>query len=187
MTPTMNSYTPSLYQPDSYGRFRQYPHNVTTPIPGAGYDVGEMVWAEQELNLDGSGRPQPYGNYARVPLRGLGQNEAEEAQPGLTPTPLLQAPVIPPVMMRTELAPETFGPGATVSSAVASALEAARRAEAAQTQESAAVQDGGFFAAKVGPVPVWALGLGGLVAVGGGAWYFMRRRRVKPNRRRRAR
>jgi hypothetical protein len=31
-----------------------------------------MAWAEQELNLDGSSRPQPYGSYAMVPLRGLG-------------------------------------------------------------------------------------------------------------------
>lgn len=176
MTPSMRPYVPSLYQPDAYGRFRQYPRNVTTPIPGAGYDVGELVWAEQELNLDGSGRPQPYGSYARVPLRGLGQTTAAAA---LVPMPSLMLRV--PETLTAQTSTEYQSPASQVSSTVAEALEEARRAEAAQ----AAVAEGGFFAAKVGPVPIWALGLGGLVVVGGGAWFLMRRR-VKPNRRRRA-
>lgn len=79
MLPQMRPYTPSLYRPGSFGRYRQYPRTVRTPIPGAGYHVGRMAWAEQELNLNGSSRPQPYGSYAMVPLRGLG------APPVLTP------------------------------------------------------------------------------------------------------
>jgi len=71
MIPQMSPYTPELYQPDSYGRYRKYPFFTKTPIPGAGYKVGELVWAEQELNLNG-GPPQTYGTYSQVPLRGLG-------------------------------------------------------------------------------------------------------------------
>jgi hypothetical protein len=72
---SVRPYPPSLYLPGSYGRFRQYPRVVETPIPGAGYHVGEMVWGEQMLDLDGSRRPYPYGQYAAVPLRGLGQDD----------------------------------------------------------------------------------------------------------------
>jgi len=72
MLSNMRPYTPSLYQGDGIARYRQYPRTVDTPIPGAGYDAKRLVWAEQELNLDGSSHPQDYGNYSRVPLRGLG-------------------------------------------------------------------------------------------------------------------
>lgn len=73
----MAPYTPSIYMPNGYGRFRQYPRVVDTPIPGAGYRVGRMMWKEQPLNLHGSASPQFYGNYARVPLRGLGADRRE--------------------------------------------------------------------------------------------------------------
>lgn len=73
---SVRPYPPSLYLPGSYGRFRQYPRVVETPIPGAGYQVGKLVWGEQELALDGSRRPYPYGQYPSVPLRGVGQTEA---------------------------------------------------------------------------------------------------------------
>lgn len=73
-------YRPSLYLPGSLARFRQYPRVVQTPIPGAGYNVGKGVWGEQVLYLGGygdlfntHGGMYPYGQYAQVPLRGLGQ------------------------------------------------------------------------------------------------------------------
>jgi hypothetical protein len=73
-------YLPSLYLPGSLGRFRQYPRVTKTPIPGAGYNVGKGVWGEQVLYLGGYGDLfnthggfYPYGQYAQVPLRGLGQ------------------------------------------------------------------------------------------------------------------
>jgi hypothetical protein len=73
-------YLPSLYLPGSLGRFRQYPRVTTTPIPGAGYHAGKGVWGEQVLYLGGygdlfntHGGMYPYGQYSRVPLRGLGQ------------------------------------------------------------------------------------------------------------------
>lgn len=72
-------YLPSLYLPGSFGRFRQYPRVTETPIPGAGYNARKGVWGEQVLYLGGYGDlfkvdgKYPYGQYARVPLRGLGQ------------------------------------------------------------------------------------------------------------------
>lgn len=73
-------YLPSLYLPGSFGRFRQYPRVTETPIPGAGYDAKKLVWGEQVLYLGGygdlfnnHGGMYPYGQYSRVPLRGLGQ------------------------------------------------------------------------------------------------------------------
>lgn len=76
MIPRMRpSYSPVLYKPDGYARFRQYPRQVETPIPGAGYDVEGFAWAEQELNLGGGSSPSQYGyggEYGVVPLRGLG-------------------------------------------------------------------------------------------------------------------
>ena len=72
-------YIPSLYLPGSLGRFRQYPRVTTTPIPGAGHNARKGVWGEQVLYLGGYGDlfktdgPYPYGQYGRVPLRGLGQ------------------------------------------------------------------------------------------------------------------
>jgi len=64
------TYTPSLYLPGSYGRYRQYPRVVRTPIPGAGVKAGRMIWGEQALNLWGA----PVARYSNgpVPLLGLG-------------------------------------------------------------------------------------------------------------------
>lgn len=72
------AYTPALYLPGHYGRYRSYPFDTTTPIPGAGYDA-RLRWGEQVLNLDGApaGKRFVYGNYRRdggVPLLGLGQS-----------------------------------------------------------------------------------------------------------------
>lgn len=76
------SYTPSLYLPGSYGRYRQYPREVIAHIPGTGYDARQLVWGEQELNLDGRNKsvPQKYGwdGYDRVPLRGVGATDAAD-------------------------------------------------------------------------------------------------------------
>jgi hypothetical protein len=65
------TYTPSLYLPGSFGRYRQYPRVVRTPIPGAGVKGGRLVWGEQVLNLWGA----PVARYStnRLPLLGLGQ------------------------------------------------------------------------------------------------------------------
>lgn len=76
--PDLAPYTPSLYLPGNFGRYRSYPRRVRTPIPGAGYDA-TLVWAEQPLNLWGVQRGIPatrYGRYAPAPLLGLGQNAA---------------------------------------------------------------------------------------------------------------
>lgn len=87
-------YTPSLYMLSSpmLGRYRSYPHNVVTPIPGAGFTPATLVWGEQVLNLDGTAgmrRPYPYGQYgAGVPLRGLGQAPAPSAAQAVLPAPL---------------------------------------------------------------------------------------------------
>lgn len=70
------AYTPALYLPGHYGRYRTYPFDTTTPIPGAGYDA-RLQWGEQVLNLDGApaGQHFRYGDYRRgggVPLLGMG-------------------------------------------------------------------------------------------------------------------
>lgn len=80
MLPQMRPYTPSLYQPGSAGRYRRYPRRVAARIPGTGYVVGKLQWKEQELNMDGSSQPQPYGSYAAVPLRGMGSTPVLTAQ-----------------------------------------------------------------------------------------------------------
>lgn len=153
MLAQMQPYTPSLYQPDSYGRYRIYPRQVETPIPGAGYDVHKMVWAEQELNLDGSSEPQNYGSYRQVPLRGLGLELSAPALqtalrlPALTLTPVDEG--APPASPPPPVGPE---PGPLL-------------------------EPEGFFQRRVGPVPVWALGAGGLAAAGGLAWWLMRRKK----------
>lgn len=88
MTPQVPAYTPSIYRPGLYGRFRLYPRQVVTAIPGAGYRVKRLVWADQQLDLDGghgrrrrpagnlydghANRTGNYGAYANVPLRGIG-------------------------------------------------------------------------------------------------------------------
>lgn len=94
MIPRMRpSYRPVLYDTDGYGRFRQYPRQVETPIPGAGYDVEGFAWAEQELDLNGGSSPSQYGyggQYGVVPLRGLGQPQTltpEQSKAMYTLTP----------------------------------------------------------------------------------------------------
>ena len=67
MTPQVAPYTPMIYGPGSKGRFRQYPREVVTRIPGAGYRV-PLAWAEQQINLDGGRRARP----GPQPLRGIG-------------------------------------------------------------------------------------------------------------------
>lgn len=165
MTPQMTPYTPSLYQPDSAGRFRLYPRVTETPIPGAGYKVGELVWAEQELNLDGSSHPQDYGSYERVPLRGVGASEDEtQLQVHLSPA-----------MMQTALIPfasgggDQGGPGPSETPP-----ETPPEAPPEGDQTLLPSEPPGFFERKLGPVPYWALGLGGLAVIGGAGYLIWR-------------
>jgi hypothetical protein len=197
-TPQLTPYTPSLYQPDSYGRYRHYPRTVRTPIPGAGYRAGHLAWAEQELNLDGSSRPQPYGNYSVVPLRGLGQVSPFLVQKIVTPierflprSPSQPSPTIvdstvplqPPPQIVSVPPPQAFQPPVDETAAAQRAIE---QASQAATLLPPAIP---FFEQRLGPVPYWAVGLGGLLVVGGvGTWLLLRRRRsVAANRRRRTR
>lgn len=110
MIPQMSPYTPELYQPDSYGRYRKYPRFTKTPIPGAGYKVGELVWAEQELNLNG-GPPQTYGNYSQVPLRGLGAESAGLRMNIPRAPSKIAARARPAATAQTSLAPPRTPPG----------------------------------------------------------------------------
>jgi len=48
-------YQPQIYSYQSRSRFRQYPRQVVTPIPGAGYDVSHLDWSDQPINLGGMG------------------------------------------------------------------------------------------------------------------------------------
>jgi hypothetical protein len=189
-TPQLAPYTPRLNQPDAYGRYRQYPRVATAPIPGVGYDVGKLAWAEQELNLDGGGPPTHYGSYRTVPLRGLGavvmSPSVMMAMRESTVSPVIAAiyggAVTPPPTSSD--AQEASGPApsestpeqeeAAVYDAAAVIEQAARAAEAAAAAEVPA--EPGFFAQKVGPVPVWALLLGGVAVVGGGAWWYTRKK-----------
>lgn len=178
-TPQMTPYTPSLYQPDSYGRYRIYPRVTETPIPGAGFRVGELFWGEQQLNLDGSTRPQPYGSYATVPLRGLGQLRPEllkvktAVQPGLlVPGSGDQGGAGP-----SEIAAEDYGFDAATE--IAEAAAASQAAQDAAAQAALNEDQGGFLTRKVGPVPYWALGLGALAVLGGGGYVLLRRRRAR--------
>lgn len=84
------AYTPALYLPGHYGRYRTYPFNTTTPIPGAGYDA-RMRWGEQVLNLDGApaGKRYRYGDYRSgggVPLLGMG-SYLGQTSPAAPPSP----------------------------------------------------------------------------------------------------
>jgi len=65
------TYTPSLYLPGSFGRYRQYPRVVRTSIPGAGVTAGHLTWGSQQMNLWGA--PVAAFNNDRAPLLGLGQ------------------------------------------------------------------------------------------------------------------
>jgi len=83
------AYTPALYLPGHYGRYRSYPFDTTTPIPGAGYDA-RLRWGEQELNLDGApaGQRFRYGDYRRnggVPLLGIGNYLGQASPPPVAP------------------------------------------------------------------------------------------------------
>lgn len=154
MLSQMAPYTPSLYQPDSYGRYRIYPRQVETPIPGAGYDVHKMAWAEQELNLDGSAQPQNYGSYRQVPLRGLGMELSTSA-----------------MTARVIGAPTVLGPS------LVTAEDAADVVGAPAPPSGPLLEPVGFLQQRVGPVPVWALGAGGLAAAGGLAWWLLRKKK----------
>jgi hypothetical protein len=180
MIPQLPPYSPTEYLPGSYGRYRQYPRVVDTPIPGAGYDVGRMAWAEQELNLNNA-RPQDYGNYAVVPLRGIGTTMAPASMAMLTRL-RATSPVIP-VSVPTAPRPEE---GGFVEPDVSPEAEAAE-IEQMIAQAPAAPAEVGFMQRKIGPVPMWAAALGGVAVLGGGAFWLMRRKKVKPNRRRRRR
>lgn len=164
MLSQMRPYTPSLYQPDSFGRYRHYPRNVRTPIPGAGYQVGKMLWAEQELNLNGSSRPQPYGSYAAVPLRGLGQLGQQGVDPATIQRIMEQGFNV------------SFGPGAPAGATTAPPAPVVATASPRQS----IWYSGGYPS----PLLVGVVGLG-LVGVAGGAWYLMSKKRVRANRRRR--
>jgi hypothetical protein len=72
MTPQVPAYTPSIYGPGSTGRFRPYPRVVRTRIPGAGYHVPQLAWAEQEINLSGGRRHRG----GPEPLRGIGNYDS---------------------------------------------------------------------------------------------------------------
>lgn len=196
MQPQMTPYTPSLYQPDSYGRYRKYPHFTDTPIPGAGYRVGQLFWGEQELNLDGSKRPQPYGNYSLVPLRGLGQTL--NLAPGLMQLSVQRSPALLSAALSPGASSDTGaqgGPGPAettpedygwdVAAEIAAAEAAAQTASQQAAAEAGETGAASWFTQKVGPVPYWAIGLAGLAVVGGGGFLLYRRRKVKGNRRRR--
>jgi hypothetical protein len=175
-------YSPVLYQPDSYGRYRQYPRQVVAAIPGTGYDVGEMVWAEQELNLKGSAKVPDFGNYERVPLRGLGNSGDGLGLMMLSVeqmrryAPLIQAAV-------STSTSDTGGQGAPGPAETPPEDEAALFAPvptpmpSAPVEQAPEVPDEGFFSKKVGPVPVWALGVGGVALAGGLGFWFWRRSR----------
>jgi len=47
-------YQPQIYSYQSQSRFRQYPRQVVTPIPGAGYDVAHLDWSDQPIQLGGA-------------------------------------------------------------------------------------------------------------------------------------
>lgn len=161
-------FTPELYQQGGAGRYRRYPRQVQTPIPGAGYDVGQMVWGEQELNLNGSSQPQHYGDYEQVPLRGLG---APLLNLNLSPT-MLRAVTQRSVTLSVPGAGDQGGPGAPETSPE----DIVETVYEVPTAPPPVPEQDGFFARKVGPVPVWALGAGGLALLAGGVgWWWMRR------------
>jgi hypothetical protein len=159
-------YTPALYLPAALARYRAYPRQVTAVIPGVGYDVDHLAWGEQELNLHGNVKPQHYGDYETVPLRGLGQVSPDALRLAMTSRSFLPSP-----------APSSSGSEVPVPMP--------EEESALLPPAPVVVPDQGFLAMKVGSVPVWALGLGGLAVAGGGAWWLLRKKKVKANRRRR--
>lgn len=78
------AYTPSLYLPGSFGRYRQYPRVVRTQIPGAGVMGGRMIWGSQRMNLDGAA-VAPFST-ALLPLLGLGQITTLPSQQQVAPS-----------------------------------------------------------------------------------------------------
>jgi len=171
MLAQMRSYTPSLYLPQAEGRYRPYPRVVKTSEPGAGYAVGEMKWAAQELNLDGSSSPQYYGSYSSVPLRGLGQSAS------------FKLPKFSLDLSRSGILAQYGQPPAGQPPA---GTHPDGSGSPALLPPPPPPPSPSFLARKVGPFPVWSLGLFGIAAIGGGTWYFMKRRKkVRPNRRRR--
>lgn len=48
-------FRPQIYSYQSRSRFRQYPRQVVTSIPGAGYAVDHLRWGDQALDLSGLG------------------------------------------------------------------------------------------------------------------------------------
>lgn len=55
MSYSLPAFRPQIYSYQSRSRFRQYPRQVVTPIPGAGYAVKNLVWGEQAIDLSGLG------------------------------------------------------------------------------------------------------------------------------------
>lgn len=162
----MQPYTPSLYEPGGYGRYRQYPRNVETPIPGAGYRVGKMEWAEQELNLDGGGPPQHYGDYITVPLRGVG-----DVSPALLTSRSLITMTSP--VFRAGVAPPPPLPDPDLQPDVPADPDLVPPMPILEPLPPQPPEEG-FFARRVGPVPLWAAIAVGAAAVGGGAWWYLK-------------
>jgi len=48
-------YRPHIYSYQSRSRTRQYPRNVRTSIPGAGFDVKNLMWRDQPIDLSVGG------------------------------------------------------------------------------------------------------------------------------------
>ena len=156
--PQLPPFTPVFYQPDSRGRYRLYPPQATAQIPGTGYDVGQTMWAEQELNLHGAAVAPHYGDYEQVPLRGLG---ATNYRSGLSP-------------MRIQIqTPEELEP---VFETDVNTLLAEGADDAPPLDPPEVPPEEGFFDKKWGPVPVWAVAAGGGALVLGLGGYFVFRK-----------
>jgi LPXTG-motif cell wall-anchored protein len=48
-------FRPQIYSYQSRSRFRQYPRQVVTSIPGAGFAVDRLQWGDQAIDLGGLG------------------------------------------------------------------------------------------------------------------------------------
>jgi hypothetical protein len=55
MSYSVPAFRPQIYSYQSRSRFRQYPRQVVTSIPGAGYAVKNLRWGEQAIDLSGLG------------------------------------------------------------------------------------------------------------------------------------
>lgn len=62
MSYSLPAFRPQIYSYQSRSRFRQYPRQVVTSIPGAGYAVKNLVWGDQAIDLSGLGAVEPYEN-----------------------------------------------------------------------------------------------------------------------------